>query len=96
MRITPELKHVFSMIISDDSCLVYYDPCDPTYDPRPRVIEFPKVWRENGKQYKVVKCRYSRQLILGEKKEITIRVPETSRGNVDIDCCDCSYTIEYY
>ena len=53
----------------------------------PRVIEFPKVWRVDGKQYKVWKCSYRRWGDARDQKAPTIRVPKgVTFCDVDGDC----------
>ena len=59
-------------------------------EPIPRVVEFPKVWREGGKQYKVCMCTYAHN---GDSDdEVTIKAPEYSSAYAYY----CRETIEYY
>lgn len=59
-------------------------------DPVARVVEFPKIWREGGKQYKVECCIYDHN---GDRNDrVKIKAPS---GATTI-ACDCEETIEYY
>ena len=55
-----------------------------------KVVEFPKVWREDGKQYKVTDCEYYHNGNWDDK--VVIRVPQ----GVFAVAWSCGYTIEKY
>lgn len=61
-----------------------------SYDPVARVIEFPKVWRAGGKQYKVCSYRYDHNGKWEDK--VVIRVP----CGVNAVGFSCDETIEKY
>lgn len=87
MKVTPNTPGVSASLFDDgDAWVDYY----PSYsDPVARVIEFPKVWRVNGKQYKVVRCEYRHN---GEREDKVIA--RSPIGFVYI--YDCDGTIESY
>lgn len=86
MKVTPKTDGVKEYYFGMEVHLIY----EPRpYDPVARVIEFPKVWREDGKQYKVVDCFYSHN---GEWDDVIIRVPQAACASA----VGCSETIERY
>lgn len=87
MKITPSTERVSVSLDYpyDGYVTIFFE----TYfgEKPPRVIEFPKVWRENGKQYKVAECAYRRWGSACEYPAPTIKVPEgVGFANVDGDC----------
>lgn len=58
-----------------------------------KVVEVPKFWRENGKQYKVTK--FSAELPFDHKDEILLRVPRGCEVLSHI-IIEKYYKIEYY
>lgn len=89
MKVTPKTDGVHTSLYSYNMTVrIEYRP--GSYDPVARVIEFPKVWREDGKQYKLCSCSYDHN---GNSDDhVTIRVP---RG-VSVYGFYCDETIEEY
>ena len=89
MKVTPKTDGVHTSLYNYDMTVhIEYSP--GSYDPVARVIEFPKVWREDGKQYKVSGCGYTHN---GNSDDhITIRVPY----GVGTYVSHCDETIETY
>jgi hypothetical protein len=89
MKVTPKTNGAYTSLYEYDMTVtVYYSPA--SYDPVARVVEFPKVWREYGTQYKVRDCHYEHNG--NDDDHVTIRVP---RG-VYAYGCNCDDTIEEY
>ena len=90
MKVTSKTRVVRAWVrdyFETEVSLEYYPD---SRDPIPRVVVFPKVWREGGKQYKVTACTYNHPGNYGDK--VTIRVPRGSDGRG----FGCDGTIEYY
>ena len=69
MKVTPNTPGASaSLFESDKTAWVYYVG-------KARVVEFPKVWRENGKQYKVTSCSYTHRGDNYFDDHVTIRAP---------------------
>lgn len=89
MKVTPKTDGVHTSLYNSDMTVrIEYRP--GRYDPVARVIEFPKVWREDGKQYKVCSCRYDHNGNFDDN--VTIRVP----CGVNAIGFSCNETIELY
>ena len=76
MKVTPSTKFVQTFFDVPDEgyvCILFQ-----TYfcESAPRVVEFPKVWRVDGKQYKVHECTYERLGDSADQKAPTIRIPK--------------------
>jgi hypothetical protein len=89
MKVTPKTDGVHTSLYNYDMTIhIEYSP--GSYDPVARVIEFPKVWREDGKQYRVTMCDYNHN---GNSDDyVTIRVP----CGVNAFGFSCNSTIEIY
>lgn len=89
MKVTPKTDGVLTSLYNY-SMTVSIDYRPGSYDPVARVIEFPKVWREDGKQYRVSMCSYTHN---GNSDDhVTIRVPY----GVNAYGFHCNDTIETY
>lgn len=89
MKVTPKTDGVRTTLgnLTMTVMISYYPG---TFNPVARVIEFPKVWREDGKQYKVCSCGYTHN---GSSDDhVTIRVPY----GVSTHVSHCDETIEEY
>lgn len=87
MKVTTKTRCVRTFLYTDEIEILY---APDSREPIPRVVEFPKVWREGGKQYKVWRCTYRHN---GDyHDEVTIKAPVYASVYAD----DCSDTIEYY
>jgi len=53
MRLTSDTAG--ALLHSDGTCTVF-SHSRLSFEPEVKVIEFPKVWREHGRQYKVTEC----------------------------------------
>ena len=88
MKITPKNLSADAILDypNDGMCSVSFQTwtCDQV-----RVIEFPKVWRYCGKQYKVVDCLYRNW---GDPVSVIIRVPHEATLKV----MDADYKEERY
>ena len=87
MKITPTNDSVRAILDnpSEGCAYLFFE----TYfsEKAPRVIEFPKVWRVDGKQYKVRECAYRRWGDARYQKAPTIRIPKgVYFCDVDGDC----------
>lgn len=89
MKVTPKTDDVHTTLYNY-SMTVSIDYRPGSYDPVARVIEFPKVWREDGKQYKVYSCSYYHNGNFDD--HVTIRVPY----GVNVCGFSCDETIERY
>ena len=87
MKVTPKTEGVKEYYFGMEVHLIY-EPCP--YDPAARVVEFPKVWREYGTQYKVTHCHYYHNGKWEDK--VVIRVPQAAYASVT----GCDETIERY
>lgn len=89
MKVTPKTDGVLTSLSNFNMTVsITYHP--GSYDPVARVIEFPKVWRENGKQYEVCRCTYDHN---GDSDDhVTIRAPY----GVSVYGLHCDETIERY
>lgn len=90
MKVTTKTRCVFTNLNTlFGEASIEYAP--DSREPIPRVVEFPKVWREGGKQYKVSVCRYVHN---GDSDdEVTIKAPYSSSR---VWAYYCRETIEYY
>lgn len=89
MKVSPKTRGVYSTLWDGlDQASIDYKPysCDPVA----RVVEFPKVWREGGKQYEVVTCTYTHN---GDGDD-RVKIKAPSRANAF--AFGCEDTIEYY
>ena len=89
MKVTSKLRGVSSRLFdSINTASIEYSPtsCDSVA----RVVEFPKVWREGGKQYTVDYCYYSHNGSYSDN--VIMRIP---RG-ADYYTSGCNDTVEYY
>lgn len=89
MKVTTKTRCVFTMTYSfRGEVKIEYSP--DSREPIPRVVEFPKVWREGGKQYKVCMCIYRHNGDYDD--EVTIKAPKYT----SVSGYGCRDTIEYY
>ena len=87
MKVTTKTRCVERSLYTDE-VIIKYRP--DSSEPIPRVVEFPKVWREGGKQYKVTTCAYYHN---GDyHDEVTIK----ASWDTTIHAFNCSDTKEYY
>lgn len=89
MKVTPKTDGVYASL-RDYDMTVGIDYLPRSCDPVARVVEFPKVWREYGTQYKVTNCHYYHNGKWDDK--VVIRVPQAVYASVT----DCDETIERY
>ena len=87
MKVTPKTDGV-KVYFFGTEVHVHYNPHQ--FDPSARVVEFPKVWREGGKQYKVVDCYYCHNGNYDDN--VTVRIPKGALSSA-VGCHD---TIEKY
>ena len=92
MKVTPNTSNAASLILDDfkKEAQIRYWPRNPE-NPVARVIEFPRVWREYGKQYVVRRCLYSHN---GDWSDhIIVRAPH----GVEVETGGCDHcTLERY
>lgn len=89
MKVTPKTDNVYTRLYDyDNTVSIEYSPRES--NPVARVIEFPKVWREGGKQYTTYSCSYAHNGDCDDK--VTVRVPDGV--SCYVYCCDD--TIEEY
>ena len=89
MKVTPKTPDVrVDLYEYKNEAFVTYSPS--SYETSARVVEFPKVWREDGKQFSVTNCSYTHN---GDREDkVTVRIPKVA----DYYVYFCDYTIERY
>ena len=83
---TPDASATLYHAIKEAS--IEYNPYSS--DSVARVIEFPKVWRFGGTQYKVTSCAYRHNGDWSDK--VKVRVPYDAYDFIS----SCDYTVERY
>lgn len=73
MKVTPKTSGVSTSLYDHDNTVaIEYDAS--WSNSVARVVEFPKVWREGGKQYTTYSCTYRHNGDYDDK--VTVRVPD--------------------
>lgn len=89
MKVTPKTSGVRTTLYDHDNTVaIDYSP--NSWDPVARVVEFPKVWREGGKQYTTYRCTYYHNGDYDDK--VTVRVPDGASCYAH----SCDDTVEEY
>ena len=89
MKVTPDTPKASAFFYhAIKEARIGYDPSSS--DSVARVIEFPKVWRFGGTQYKVISCSYYHNGDSNDK--VKVRVPYDASDSI----WNCDYTVERY